>query len=403
VWAIADWSLLDRLPLQRSIRCEGIAAGDNSRDVRRGAHFMLHLVSPTQGSKSHEPFQIAARTVRTEAARLVALEAYGILDTAPEPAFDRITEMAADLLEAPIALLGFTGHSTVFFKSHHGVAATHAPRAADLSQPALAPWIGSEFRQGFHVEVPLYSFDGSEIGMLCVIDRRPRRMEERQKRHLWALGGIATDLLALRLAARRVQAQAEIITSEVDHRAMNSLQFVTSLLQLQSRASGIPEVKRQLGAAANRVLSVARLHRTFSTQETAECVPIVAHLRGLCEELSASVGSEIRLGGTDEVEVPKAQVLPIGLIVNELATNARKHAGSPVTITFHRRAEGAYELCVLDEGPGLPAGFDAAAPSGLGLGMKVVNALVAQLQGTLTTHANPIGRGSCFKVTFPVG
>ena len=364
---------------------------------------MLHLVPPTQGPTSHDPSPIPVRRPEIEAARLAALEAYGILDTVVEPAFDRITEMAADLFDAPIALLGFTGHSNVFFKSHHGLTTSHAPRGADPSQPALAPWIRSEFRQGFHVEVPLYSSDGFEIGMLCVIDRRPRRIEEPQIRRLRALGGIATDLLGMRLTARRVLAQAEITTSEVDHRAMNSLQFVASLLQLQGRASGSPEVTQQPRAAANRVLAVARVHRTFSTQETAGRVPIVAHLRRLCEELSTSVGSEIRLEGADEVDVPKEQVLPIGLIVNELATNARKHAGDPITITFHRLAEGAYELCVLDEGPGLPAGFDVAAPSGLGLGMKVVNALVAQLQGKLTAHSNPVGRGSCFKVTFPIG
>ena len=364
---------------------------------------MLHLVPPTQGPTSLDPSPIPALRPEIEAARLAAVEAYGILDTAAEPAFDRITAMAADLFDAPIALLGFTGHSSVFFKSHHGLAATHAPRGPDPSQQALAPWIRSEFRFGFHASVPLHSADGHEIGMLCVIDRRPRRIEEPQTRGLRALGGIATDLLAMRLTARRVLAQAEITAREVDHRAMNSLQFVASLLQLQSRASGSSDVTHQLRAAANRVLAVARVHRTFSTEETGGRVPIVAHLRRLCEELSNSAGSVIRLEGADEVEVPKGQVLPIGLIVNELATNARKHAGDPITITFHKLGEGTYELCVLDEGPGLPKGFDAAAPSGTGLGMKVVNALVAQLQGQLSAHANPVGRGACFKVTFPVG
>jgi len=364
---------------------------------------MLHLVPPTPGPTSHDPSSILASRPEIEAARLAAVEAHGILDTVAEPAFDRITAMAADLFDAPIALLGFTGRSNVFFKSHHGLAATHAPRGPDPSQPTLAPWIRSEFRFGFHSNVPLYSADGHEICMLCVIDRRPRRIEEQQTRRLRALGGIAGDLLAMRLAAQRALAQADITASEVDHRAMNSLQFVASLLQLQSRAAGTPEMTHQLRAAANRVLAVARVHRTFSTQETAGRVPIMAHLRRLCEELSTSVGSEIRLEGADEVEVPKEQVLPIGLIVNELATNARKHAGDPILITFHRVGAGEYELCVLDEGPGLPKGFDATAPSGSGLGMKVVNALVAQLQGQLSAHPNPVGRGSCFKVMFPVG
>lgn len=360
---------------------------------------MLHLVHPTPGDRADSPAQERAGI---EATRLAALEQYEILDTAPEPAFDRITSLVADLFSAPIAILGFIGTDRVFFKSHHGLDATQADRGDDPAVPVMLPWLRAEFRNGFHASVPLHDPDGYELGTLCVIDRRSRQVDEQQMRRLRALGSVVTDLLAMRLAARRALAQAEITSSEVDHRAMNSLQFVASLLQLQSRASGSPEVTQQLRAAANRVLSVARVHRTFSTQEAAGRVPITAHLRRLCEELSTSVGSEIRLEGAGEFDVPKEQVLPIGLIVNELVTNARKHAGDPITIAFRRLAGSEYELCVLDEGPGLPAVFDVTATAGLGLGMKVVNALAAQLLGKFTAHPNPMGRGSCFKVVFPV-
>jgi len=360
---------------------------------------MLHLVHPRPGAVDGPPHERAG----IEAIRLAAVEQYGILDTAPEPAFDRITALAADLFSTPIAILGFIGAGHVFFKSHHGLGTTQADRGNDPAVPVMMPWLRAEFTNGFHASVPLHDPDGYELGMLCVIDRRSRQVDEHQMRRLRALGGVVTDLLATRLAARRALAQAEITSSEVDHRAMNSLQFVASLLQLQSRASGSPEVIQQLRAAANRVLSVARVHRTFSTQETAGRVPIAAHLRRLCEELSTSVGSEISLEAADEFDVPKEQVLPIGLIVNELVTNARKHAGDPITITFHRPAEGEYELRVLDEGPGLREGFDVTATAGLGLGMKVVNALATQLHGRLTAHANPVGRGACFSVIFPVG
>lgn len=360
---------------------------------------MLHLVrTPLDERTDVRPDDRAG----IEAARLAAIEQYGILDTAPEPAFDRITALAADLFSAPIAILGFIGAEHVFFKSHHGLDATQAGRGEDPAVPVMMPWLRAEFRNGFHAGTPLHDPDGYELGTLCVIDRRSRQVDEQQLHRLRVLGGIATDLLAMRLAARRAVGQAEITASEVDHRAMNSLQFVASLLQLQSRASGAPEVTQQLHAAANRVLAVARVHRTFSTQETAGRVPIAAHLRRLCGELSTSVGGEIRLEGADEFDVPKEQVLPIGLIVNELVTNARKHAGDPVTITFHRLAGSDYELCVLDEGPGLPAGFDVTATAGLGLGMKVVAALAAQLFGKLTALPNPVGRGSCFKLVFPV-
>jgi len=301
-------------------------------------------------------------------------------------------------------------------------------RGADPAAPVMTPWLRAEFRNGFHAGVPLHSPDGHEIGTLCVIDRRSRRIDDQQMRRLRALGGVVTDMLAVRLAARRALALAEMTSNEVDHRAMNSLQFVASLLQLQSRAAVLPETAQQLRAAANRVLAVARVHRTFTIPGSgigtgtgsgigsgtglgtgsslgtgsADRVPILAHLRTLCEELSSSIGSEIRLESNHELEVPKLQVLPIGLIVNELVTNAHKHAGDPITIVFDHGDATHYKLCVLDEGPGLPAGFVATEPTGKGLGMKVVNALVAQLGGALTATANPAGRGACLTVTFPV-
>ncbi len=363
---------------------------------------MLHLVEPTSGSSASNPETQPDARAGIEAARLEATERYGILDTVPEPAFDHITALVADIFSAPIAILGFIGTNHVFFKSHHGLDATQASRGADPAAPVMMPWLRAEFRNGFHAGVPLHSPDGHEIGTLCVIDRRSRRIDDQQMRRLRALGGVVTDMLAMRLAARRALALAEMTGNEVDHRAMNSLQFVASLLQLQSRAAVLPETAQQLRAAANRVLAVARVHRTFTTISSTDRVPILAHLRTLCEELSSSVGSEIRLESQSEIEVPKLQVLPIGLVVNELVTNAHKHAGDPITVVCRRDDDTHYRLSVLDEGPGLPAGFSAAELTGKGLGMKVVNALAAQLGGTLSAEANPAGRGTCFTVTFPV-
>jgi len=105
--------------------------------------------------------------------------------------------------------------------------------------------------------------------------------------------------------------------------------------------------------------------------------------------------------GAAETSVPKDQVLAIGLIVNELAANARKHgAGRRIVVSFGL-SEGEHELAVTDEGLGLPAGFSTTGPAGHGLGMKVVRALTAQLKGRLSTRPPPAGRGTCVAVSFP--
>jgi two-component sensor histidine kinase len=293
-----------------------------------------------------------------EATRFAAAERYGVFDTAPELAFDRITALAAELFQAPMAIIGFIGRDRVFFKSHHGLEDTEAIRGTDPSRSVLEPWIRDRYKHGFHAGVPLDSPDGYEIGTLLVIDRRPRRIEEQHMRRLRALAGIVTDELAMRLAARQALAQADIMKSEVDHRVMNSLQFVSSLLQLQSRSVASTETRQQLEAAAQRVMAVARTHRVFSADETHDRLPIVAHLRELCKELSSILDAEINVVGAAETSVPKDQVLAIGLIVNELATNAHKHGAGGITVSFGWN-EGQHELAVTVEGRGLQRGFSA--------------------------------------------
>jgi two-component sensor histidine kinase len=93
--------------------------------------------------------------------------------------------------------------------------------------------------------------------------------------------------------------------------------------------------------------------------------------------------------------------MAVGVIVNELVTNANKHGAEPVTVTFRSGSPGQHELCVLDEGTGLPEGFMVGQPGSNGIGMKVVAALAKQLAGRLSTHENPAGRGTRSSVLFP--
>lgn len=365
---------------------------------------MLHLVHPTRGHGPRTSAVATTEPAEDEIARLATVDRYEILDTPPEAAFDRITAMAAELWNAPISIISFVGRDRVYFKSHHGLAASGVSRGPGAFDSAVDPWIRLEFRYGFHVGVVLHTDDGYDLGMLSVMDRRPRRIDGQQVRRLKALAAIVMDQLDLRLSARRAARRAEVMTSEVDHRAMNSLQFVASLLHLQSRAVSSPATSRQLAIAANRVLAVARAHRAFSADETADRVPVVAYLRQLCGELSGILGGDIKVEGI-EVSIPKAQIQAIGLITNELVTNAKKHGGGQITVALKSGAGGQHELCVLDEGEGLPEGFAADRAAGDGIGMTVVSALVAQLHGRISAHTNPAGhpagRGTCFAVAFP--
>ena len=359
---------------------------------------MLHLVTSNAGHRLPARASRVAPPAEDEPVRLAVLERYDILDTPPEPAFDRITALAADLFTAPIAIIGFVGLDRVSFKSHHGLPEGYIHRGPGVSARALDPWIRLRFKHGFHLGVPLRSQGGHELGILSVIDRRPRRIDQQQIRHLGSLRAIVMDQLQLRLSAREAAERAETKLSEIDDRAMNSLQFIASLLRLQSRGTNSARTSRALMAAARRVVAVARVHGAFSVDENVDHVPIVGYLRELCDDLSGVLAADIGVEGLEE-NVSKEQVLTIGLIVNQLVTDARTHGARRITVAFRAGPNGQHELQVLDEGHG-PSDVLAADRRGAdGVGLRVVNALVTQLDGRISVH--PSGQSSCVSVTFP--
>jgi two-component sensor histidine kinase len=176
---------------------------------------------------------------------------------------------------------------------------------------------------------------------------------------------------------------------------MNSLQFISSLLAMQSR-SAHEEAGAQLKLAANRVAAVAQVHRNFYSDEADE-VSCITFLRRLCADLGQILDKTVEAHG-DEDKVSTTLIQPIGLLVNELVTNAAKHGTGTIEVAY-RKEDGVHELSVCDEGDGLPPDFDPQT-SVSGLGMRVIKSLVGQLNGTMTACSNPVGRGSCFTVSF---
>ena len=108
-------------------------------------------------------------------------------------------------------------------------------------------------------------------------------------------------------------------------------------------------------------------------------------------------GHEILVEGW-KVELPTTLAIPLGFIVNELITNSAKYAPGQVIVEIKATSAGHHSLSVVDDGPGLPAGFDPAA--NIGLGMKIVLALVKQIGGEFGIWPGKNGRGTRFTVTF---
>jgi two-component sensor histidine kinase len=349
-----------------------------------------------------------------ETRRLAVVKRYDILDTPSEGAFDRITAIAARRLNAPVSIISIVDTNRIWFKSHHGLDIDEIAREAGLCATAIfssEPYIVNDaqtdprtsgnslvtggFGLRFYAGIPLQTSDDERLGTLCVIDTKPRTVEPDLISDLQDLAAVVMDQMELRLSARRAVAHARLMAKEIDHRMMNSLQFISSMLEMQSRAPELDDPAALLQIAANRVTAAAQVHRNYFIGEGAE-VSCIAFLHRLCAELAGILGRPVRVQG-DEGLVPSTQIQPIGLIVNELVTNAAKHGRGEITVDY-RVTGGANELTVWDEGAGPPA--DAAARNS-GLGMKVVRSLSRQLGGQVRLGCSPAGHGSAFIVSFP--
>ena len=193
----------------------------------------------------------------------------------------------------------------------------------------------------------------------------------------------------------------DMLAQEFEHRLVNSLQIIVSLLSLQSRTAG-PEAAAQLTVAAKRVASFGRVHHRLHLLDHQESVEFKEYLSGLCQDLSdllfqGETTSPIAVEAV-KIDIPVKFAIPLGFIVNEMITNAAKYTKGNIIVRLETDPALGHSLSVSDDGPGLPAGFDPVRSKGLG--MKIISSLVKQLDGKLHTAAGEGGRGTRCTVTF---
>jgi GAF domain-containing protein len=159
---------------------------------------------------------MTAQTTTSEARRLKVLWQYDVLDTVPEELFDDLTELAARICEAPIALISLVDEDRQWFKSKVGISVNetsrdisfcaHAIKGQDLFiipdatkdlRFANNPLVTSDPKIRFYAGAPLIAPDGEALGSLCVIDKVPRELSSEQQQ-------------ALRVLARHVMTQLEL-------------------------------------------------------------------------------------------------------------------------------------------------------------------------------------------------
>lgn len=194
---------------------------------------------------------------------------------------------------------------------------------------------------------------------------------------------MATNLMSTPASVRSSSASDDLLLRETNHRCSNDLQLVVSLLALQSRRAGTPEVRQALGDAMERVSILARsrsmMHDGQQSLDTA--------LRQVCEALHAQAEPrliDVIFETEGEVQAISAgRITTLALVVNELATNAIKHAfeesrGGRIMVSLGA-SQRAVTVKVDDDG--LP--FPELDSTGTGLGMGLVERMMASIDGLL--------------------
>jgi PAS domain S-box-containing protein len=199
--------------------------------------------------------------------------------------------------------------------------------------------------------------------------------------------------------------EKDILLGEIHHRVKNNLQIIHSLLDLQSSSIMDPVALALMRESQNRIRSMALIHQTLYQSKDFARVDFGRFLDSLVPTLVSSygVGSAPFTVDIDAiaVQLPINAAIPCGLIVNELISNALKHAfpdsrSGEVKIHLAHESEDEVLLTVSDNGIGIRDDFDLAQTTTLGL--QLVTLLVDQLGGQLTIQrANP----TLFSVRFP--
>jgi len=229
--------------------------------------------------------------------------------------------------------------------------------------------------------------------------------EDRQFRGVAKIIGDETERQISSDAIRHSLVEKEELLKEVHHRVKNNLQVIVSLLNMQAFQIEEERVLALFQETRNRVLAISSIHEQLYSSESFASISLSDYARRLAPDLVRFYGLEERIqiqieGDHATLELERA--VPYGMLLNELVSNACKHAfPAPrtgvlrIAIRPDRRSKETV-LTVADNGVGLPAGFDRNKVSSLGL--KLVNGLVRQLRGELQIESKD---GTTVTVRFP--
>lgn len=382
-----------------------------------------------------------------EKERIQSLKKYNILDTPPDGSFDRITELAAKLLNVPIAIVSLVDTDRIWFKSKYGLDVQQIGRDPGLCASAILsddlyvvddtltdprtlanPLVASDFGLRFYAAVPIKVKDGHNLGTLCILDKKPRHLSGSEKEILQYLGDICIDQMELRLAARTAIYQQNLVLNIAAHDLKNPLTTITVWAELAKASKNDPDAVdkmcdriKEAGTKMNRLVNdlletareeAGKIQLKITKVDLAAVVQTVVKTN---EVVANKKNIKLELQIIDE-PVINADENRITEIADNLINNGIKYSpeGKKITVTVYKENKQAI-VRVKDEGQGLTeedksklfqrfvrlSAQPTAGESSTGLGLSIVKTLIEAHNGEIEVESEGKNKGATFIIKLP--
>ena len=383
-----------------------------------------------------------------ESNRINALKKLEILDTPPDGNFDKITKMAAQMLDMPIAIVTLVDTDRIWFKSRYGLDALEIGRDLGLCASAILsdglylvedakndiralanPLVAGDFGLRFYAAVPIKTKDGYNLGTLCVIDKKPRRLEKAKKELLQNLADLVMDQMDLRMDARKAikyQHQLMYITAHDLRNPLAIMPLLADMIVMQkNNPKAIENIGLQIMDAGKRMNEIitklldsavendGKIQLRLKPLDLTKVVKGVVdsnmvHARNKKQKLILNVENNCTLFADHQ---------RLTEVLDNLINNAIKYSPFEKNIYVSVRSEKSFGVVeVKDEGPGLTKDDKknlfrkfislSAQPTGdeisTGIGLSIVKDLVDAHKGSITATSDGDGTGATFTLKLPL-
>lgn len=437
--------------MEVNIYCPRIKRFEPSRRKPMVKQFKLLTLLKTKDYFKSQSMLKPGKT-KEERERLLDLASYDVMDSDIEEDYERLTQLAAEICGTKISLVSLIDANRQWFKSGFGLASKETHRDFSFCGHAILnpkePFIINDAREDerfsdnplvleepnviFYAGVPLVTEKGHPLGTLCVIDDKPRDLNEHQLSALKTISNQVMKLLDLRKKNKmlnEVNIQLENRSKELEdfanraaHDLKSPLRSIYNMVERITKNNTLNDEKtntmlgiiekstKNLDDLVSGLLAFAKTAQ-ISIEEKSKIDPYE-----LIEEIKSTTFPNTDLSINLESEVEKVEANREGLtfILRNLITNAVKYCDKPevvINISIRNSNQG-YEFSVSDNGPGLDpkheerlfkpfdtlAHQDRFGNQGSGLGLSGVKKVLERIGGSIS-FSSEMGKGTTFNFT----